>query len=77
MGVSRRRLLQAGAAMTVAAAIPVGQHIAWGMKNFEREGYSPDYPDAPPGEESWMNWSGAQRADFWDPPAAGSEAAGG
>ncbi len=62
MGVSRRRLLQGGAVVTVAAAIPVGQHIAWGMKDFERDGYSPDYPEAPVGEESWMNWSGAQRA---------------
>ena len=62
MGLSRRRLLQAGAAATAAAAIPVGQHIAWGMKDFERDGYSPDYPAAPPGEESWMNWAGAQRA---------------
>lgn len=62
MGVSRRRLLQAGAVASVAAAIPVGQHVAWSMKDFERDGYSPDYPDAPPGEESWMNWSGAQRA---------------
>ncbi|MEO0448762.1 MAG: D-arabinono-1,4-lactone oxidase [Pseudomonadota bacterium] len=62
MGVSRRRLLQTGAALTVAAAIPIGQHVAWGMRDFEREGYTPDYPDAAAGEESWMNWSGAQRA---------------
>ena len=62
MGVSRRRVLQVGAGAAVAAAIPVGQHVAWGMRDLAREGYSPDYPDAPPGEESWMNWSGAQRA---------------
>ena len=62
MGVSRRRLLQGGAALGVAMAIPAGQHIAWGNRKFEREGYSPAYPDAPSGEESWMNWSGAQRA---------------
>ncbi|MEL7541019.1 MAG: oxidoreductase, FAD-binding protein, partial [Pseudomonadota bacterium] len=62
MGVSRRRLLQSGAALTLAAAIPVGQHVAWGMKDYERDGYSPDYPEAPAGEDSWMNWSGAQRA---------------
>lgn len=62
MGVSRRRLLQSGAALTLAAAIPVGQHVAWGMKDYERDGYSPDYPEAPSGEDSWMNWSGAQRA---------------
>ncbi len=62
MGVSRRRLLQVGAGAAVAAAIPVGQHIAWGMRDFERDGYSPDYPEAPDGEYAWMNWSGAQRA---------------
>lgn len=62
MGVSRRRLLQTGAALGVAAAIPIGQHVAWGLKDFERDGYSPDYPETPIGEESWMNWSGAQRA---------------
>ena len=62
MGVSRRHVLLGGAGLAGAAAIPVGQHIAWGMRDFEREGYSPDYPDAPPGEDSWMNWSGAQRA---------------
>jgi len=62
MAVSRRRLLQVGAGAAVAAAIPVGQHVAWGMRDFERDGYSPDYPEAPAGEESWMNWSGAQRA---------------
>ena len=62
MGVSRRRFLQTGAALGIAAAIPVGQHVAWGLKDYERDDYSPDYPDAPAGEESWMNWSGAQRA---------------
>lgn len=62
MGVSRRRLLQGGAALGVAAALPIGQHLAWGYREFEHEGYSPDYPEAPVGEESWMNWSGAQRA---------------
>ena len=62
MGVSRRRLLQGGAALGVAAAIPTGQHLAWRAKDFVRADYSPDYPDAPLGEDSWMNWSGAQRA---------------
>ena len=62
MGVSRRRLLQGGAVLGVAGAIPVGQHVAWGAKDYVREDYSPDYPEAPAGEDSWMNWSGAQRA---------------
>nr|WP_070959658.1 D-arabinono-1,4-lactone oxidase [Hyphomonas sp. Mor2] len=62
MGVSRRRLLQVGAGVAVATAIPVGQHVAWGMRDFERDGYTPDYPEAPAGQEAWMNWAGAQRA---------------
>ena len=62
MAVSRRRLLQGGAVLGVAGAIPVGQHVAWGTKSYVRDDYSPDYPEAPVGEESWMNWSGAQRA---------------
>lgn len=62
MSTTRRRLLQGGAALGVAAAIPVGQHVAWSNRDFTREGYSPDYPLPPEGEESWMNWSGIQRA---------------
>ena len=42
MGVSRRRFLQTGAALGIAAAIPVGQHVAWGLKDYQRDGYSPD-----------------------------------
>tara|TARA_R100001244_G_scaffold132377_1_gene108557 strand:+ start:3830 stop:5260 length:1431 start_codon:yes stop_codon:yes gene_type:complete len=62
MGVSRRNVILAGAGLTAAAAIPAVQHVAWGSKSFVRDDYSPDFPDAPVGEESWMNWSGAQSA---------------
>ncbi|MEQ3649710.1 FAD-binding protein, partial [Hyphomonas sp.] len=62
MGVSRRNVILAGAGLTAAAAIPAVQHVAWGSKNFVRDGYFPDFPDAPAGEESWLNWSGAQSA---------------
>ena len=75
MGVSRRRLLQVGAGAAIATAIPVGQHVAWGMREFERDGYSPDYPDAPAGEEAWMNWAGAQRATPIDLASPQSEQA--
>ena len=62
MSTTRRRLLQGGAALGVAAAIPVGQHVAWSGRDFARADYNPDYPAPPDGEESWMNWSGIQRA---------------
>ncbi len=64
MGVSRRRLLQAGgsAAALAAVGVPAVQHFSWGGKDFVREGYTPDLPDAPPGEQAWMNWSGIVRA---------------
>ncbi len=62
MAISRRRIVQAGAGLGVAAAIPAGQHVVWGMKDFTRDDYSPEPPDAPPGEDSWSNWSGIERA---------------
>ena len=62
MGVSRRNVILAGAGLTAAAAIPAVQHVVWGSKSFVRDDYTPDFPDAPSGEESWMNWSGAQSA---------------
>ncbi len=60
--VSRRRLLQAGMGLGVAAAVPASQHLWWNGKSFERAGYDPDYLEAPPGEESWANWSGIAKS---------------
>jgi FAD-linked oxidoreductase len=62
MGVSRRRVVQTGLGLTAASAIPIGQHVAWGTRDYVREDYTPDYPEPPIGEESWRNWSGAQSA---------------
>jgi FAD-linked oxidoreductase len=63
MAVSRRTMLLAGGAVAAGGvALPVGQHVAWGGRTFTRPDYNPDYPEAPEGEESWMNWSGVQRA---------------
>ena len=63
MAVSRRTMLLAGGAVVAGGvAIPTGQHLAWGGRDFTRPDYNPDYPDAPAGEESWMNWSGVERA---------------
>ncbi len=60
MGLSRRAVLLGGAGMVVG--IPAIQHVAWNARNFVRDGYSADFPDAPEGKTSWMNWSGSQFA---------------
>ena len=63
MPVSRRTILLAGGAVAAgSAAIPVEKHISWSGRDFSRADYDGDYPEAPNGEESWMNWSGVQRA---------------
>jgi len=62
MNTTRRNLLLGAGAVGVAAAVPGVQHAAWSMKDFAREGYSPDVPPAPAGEAVWSNWSGIQQA---------------
>jgi FAD-linked oxidoreductase len=63
MAVSRRTMMIAGGAVIAGgAAIPATRHLSWGTRDFTRPGYDPDYPEAPAGEESWMNWSGVERA---------------
>lgn len=62
MGLSRRTLLLSGAGLGLAVGVPAVQHLSWGAKDFVRDGYSPLPPEAPSGEESWINWSGSQRA---------------
>ncbi|KCZ92466.1 D-arabinono-1,4-lactone oxidase [Hyphomonas johnsonii] len=63
MVVSRRTMLLAGGAVAAGGvAIPASQHVAWGRRTFTRPDYDPDFPEAPEGEDSWMNWSGVQRA---------------
>lgn len=63
MAVSRRTVMLAGGAMIAGgASIPVTRHLSWGARDFSRPGYDPAYPEAPAGEESWMNWSGVERA---------------
>ncbi len=63
MAVSRRTMLLAGGAVVAGGvAIPTGRHLTWGGRDFTRPDYNPDYPDAPAGEESWMNWSGVECA---------------
>ncbi len=60
--VSRRTFLMGGAGLTAAAAVPAGMYVDWRGKSFVRPGYDPDFPDAPDGEDSWMNWSGIERS---------------
>lgn len=62
MSTTRRTLLLGAAGLAVAAAVPGVQYAAWSMKDFTRDGYSPDLPPAPDGEVAWSNWSGIQRA---------------
>ncbi len=60
--VSRRRFLTVGAGAGTALAVPVGLTLNWSGQDFVRDGFSPDYLNAPAGEESWMNWSGIEKA---------------
>ena len=62
MGLSRRQLLLMGGGAAALAAVPVGQHLAWGMKDFTRPGYDPNLPATAGGETAWINWSGIERA---------------
>lgn len=59
--VSRRTFLIGGAA-AAAIAVPGAMYYSWSEKSFTRPGFNPDLPDAPPGEASWMNWSGIERS---------------
>ena len=62
MSTTRRALLLGTAGLAAAAAVPGVQYASWSMKDFSRDGYSPDLPPAPDGETAWSNWSGIERA---------------
>lgn len=62
MSTTRRNVLLGTAGLAAAAAIPGVQHASWSMKDFTRDGYSPDLPPAPEGEVAWSNWSGLQQS---------------
>ena len=59
--VSRRSFLIGGAGLA-AVGVPAGMYASWRGKSFTRPGYTPDFPVAADGEESWMNWSGIERS---------------
>jgi len=60
--ISRRRLLQIGAGVGVTAAVPVGLQAEWISRDFSRSDFNPDYLETSTDEESWMNWSGIEKA---------------
>jgi len=50
----------AGVGLAAGAVGAVG--LNWDGKSFVRDGYLEGAPVAPPGEASWMNWAGIERA---------------
>ena len=62
MSTTRRNVLLGTVGLAAAAAIPGVQYASWSMKDFTRDGYSPDLPPAPEGEVAWSNWSGIQQS---------------
>ncbi|MBA3070111.1 MAG: FAD-binding protein [Hyphomonas sp.] len=62
MKITRRHLLIGAAGAGLAAGAVAAQKIGWNRRNFTRAGYVETAPQAPPGEASWMNWSGIERA---------------
>ena len=62
MKITRRHMLiGAAGAGVVAGGIGI-QKLAWDRKSFTRADYVEGAPVAPPGEASWMNWAGTERA---------------
>ena len=62
MKLTRRHMLFAAAGTGLAAGAVAVQKIGWDSKSFTRKGYVEGAPQAPPGEASWMNWAGTERA---------------
>lgn len=62
MKISRRHMLLGAGGVALAAGTVAAQKFGWDRKDFTREGYVEAAPTAPPGEASWMNWSGIERA---------------
>ena len=62
MKLTRRHMLFAAAGTGLAAGAVAVQKIGWDSRSFTRKGYVEGAPQAPPGEASWMNWAGTERA---------------
>jgi FAD-linked oxidoreductase len=62
MKITRRSMLMGAAGVGVAAGAVGAVKLSWDGKSFVRDGYVEGAPVAPPGEASWMNWAGIERA---------------
>ncbi|MEX1251712.1 MAG: D-arabinono-1,4-lactone oxidase [Hyphomonas sp.] len=62
MKITRRSMLMGAAGVGLAAGAAGAVGLNWGGKSFVRGGYLEGAPAAPPGEASWMNWAGIERA---------------
>jgi len=62
MKITRRSMLMGAAGVGLAAGAVGAVGLNWDGKSFVRDGYLEGAPVAPPGEASWMNWAGIERA---------------
>lgn len=62
MKITRRHMLVGAAGTGLAVGGVAAAKLSWDAKDFTRDGYVEGAPDAPPGESSWMNWSGIERS---------------
>lgn len=62
MKITRRHMLIGAAGTGIVAGGVAVRKFSWDAKSFVRDGYVEGAPAPPPGEASWMNWSGIERA---------------
>ncbi len=62
MKITRRHMLTGAVGVGLTAGAAGALKLHWDGKSFVREGYVDGAPVAPPGESSWMNWAGIERA---------------
>lgn len=62
MKLTRRHMLIGAAGAGLATGGVAARHYTWGNRDYTRTGYVEGTPQAPPGEASWVNWSGTERA---------------
>lgn len=62
MHITRRQMMTgAGVAALLGGGVALHRY-SWTQRNFTRADYVEGAPEAPPGESSWMNWSGIERS---------------